>query len=241
MRSRNSPGARLARLRPSVRRGFAVGAMPFRGSVRSGFGRRCETAVACRCGALRAVFAVRRTGRHRVDAPLPERAGVPRGAALRSTARSAQPKLAWSESSASTSVPVLPDARITTAGPIAPDGLRRESAPSRRGQRQGTESEGEFPPGAAGGDPRHTSPSGLGALSVGASGRCEASFARRCDVPVDGRCDAAARGRCDVARAGRCDVVHRRCKTSVACSCGARVGSIVAPTGTTDRVGAPLP
>ena len=45
----------------------------------------------------------------------------------------AKPKLAWSESSAATSVHAHPDARITTAGPIAPDRLRRELAHSRRG------------------------------------------------------------------------------------------------------------
>jgi hypothetical protein len=46
--------------------------------------------------------------------------------------RTAQPKLARSEASASTSVHVLPDARITTAGPIARRGLRNEAAHSRR-------------------------------------------------------------------------------------------------------------
>jgi hypothetical protein len=45
---------------------------------------------------------------------------------------SAKQKLAWSETSASTSVHVLPDVRITTEGPIAPDRLRSESAASRR-------------------------------------------------------------------------------------------------------------
>src|SRR5688500_10847226 len=41
-------------------------------------------------------------------------------------------EIARSETSASTSVHVLPHARITTEGPIAPDRLRHELADSRR-------------------------------------------------------------------------------------------------------------
>lgn len=52
-----------------------------------------------------------------------------------------------------TSVHVLPDARIATGGPIAPDRLRRESAASQRGERKGSESERDFPACGAGGPP----------------------------------------------------------------------------------------
>ena len=58
--------------------------------------------------------------------------GMSDDADLRSPPLHWQPKLARSEFSASTSVHVLPDARITTAGPIARRGLRNEAAHSRR-------------------------------------------------------------------------------------------------------------
>src|SRR5688500_14860356 len=130
-------------LRGSVRRAALVGATP-------AIAGRCDTTVAVWCGARPAGLKARRYApQSRGAARRFYRGGVPWGANLRSTARIAQPKLAWSETSASTSVPALPAARITTAGPIAPDGLRCESAPSRRGA-AGTESEGEFPPCGAG-------------------------------------------------------------------------------------------
>src|SRR5688572_7843550 len=70
--------------------------------------------------------------------------------------RGQAPKRARSEPSASTSVHALPDARIITGGPIAPDGLRHESADSRRASGRVPSRRARFRRAEPGGGQRHT-------------------------------------------------------------------------------------
>ena len=69
----------------------------------------------------------------------------------------AKPKLAWSECSATTSVHVHADVRITTDGPIAPDRRRRESALSRRAGTSVPSRKASFRRAEPGGAHRHIS------------------------------------------------------------------------------------
>ena len=131
---------------------------PFRGSKRSSLLGTTRTRWGRRAGeSLRPISAcgLRRPGRRgrHPACRWSERAGVSEDADLRSPpthAAETRPK-----PSASTSDHVLPDVRISSAGPIARRGRRHESSPSRRASAQVPSRRASFRRAEPGGVSRH--------------------------------------------------------------------------------------